>query len=202
MAGSMEVILTEDIPKLGSAGDVVRVRRGYGRNFLLPKGKAMLATGGRVKELEHQKRVVEEKQKKEMVVYQGMAEKIALVDLRFEAQASSEGRLFGSVTNADIAGRLAENGYGVDRRKIQLKAPIKQVGEHVASLRLHRDVIIDLLVNVVAAQVSEPAEQELGAGDAASADEAEPSEADEVSTDDEVEVSTKVDASTKVEGVE
>ncbi len=187
MAGSMEVILTEDIPKLGSAGDVVRVRRGYGRNFLLPKGKAMLATRGRVKELEHQKRVVEEKQKKEMVVYQGMAEKIALVDLRFEAQASSEGRLFGSVTNADIAGRLAENGYGVDRRKIQLKAPIKQVGEHVASLRLHRDVIIDLLVNVVAAQVTEPAEQELGAGDAASADEAEPSEADEVSTDDEVE---------------
>ncbi len=177
MAGSMEVILTEDIPKLGNAGEVVRVRRGYGRNYLLPKGKAMLATRGRVKQLEHQKRVIDEKLSKEMVVYKALAEKIVSVPLRFEAQASAEGKLFGSVTNGDIAGRLAEHGFEVDRRKIQLSGPIKQTGEHEVSVRLHRDVIQTLTVSVVAADAPPPPEEPF--------DDAEPEESEDADSDEE-----------------
>ena len=181
MAGSMEVILTEDIPKLGNAGEVVKVRRGYGRNYLLPKGKAMLATRGRVKQLEHQKRVIDEKLRKEMVVYEVLAEKIVAVPLTFKAQASAEGKLFGSVTNADIAGRLGEHGFVVDRRKIQLGAPIKQTGEHEVSVRLHRDVIQTLTVSVVAADVEEPPQEALpqDADSSESADSGEAEDADE-----------------------
>ena len=146
MAGFMQVILTEDIPKLGEAGEVVRVRAGFGRNFLLPQGKAMLATPGRVKQIEHQRRMVSEKQRKEMSVQEEVARGLATVDLAFEMQASSEGRLFGSVTNADIAGRLAEAGFQIDRRKIELAEPIKQVGDHSVSVRLHREVIAELAV--------------------------------------------------------
>src|SRR5512145_1158486 len=103
---TMEVILTEDIHRLGNAGDVVRVKAGFGRNYLLPQGKAMLATASRVKEVEHQRRVIDELQKKAIAGYQDVARRLVAVDLTFEMQASPEGKLFGSVTNADIAARL------------------------------------------------------------------------------------------------
>jgi large subunit ribosomal protein L9 len=152
----MQVILTEDIPKLGMAGEVVKVRSGFGRNFLLPQGKAMLATPDRVERMEHQRRVVEEKQRKDISGQEGLARELAGVDLTFEMQASPEGKLFGSVTNADIAARLAEGGFQIDRRKIELAEPIKLAGEHTASLRLHREVIVELQVKVVSAGIPEP----------------------------------------------
>ncbi len=160
MAGSMQVVLTEDIPKLGLAGEVVKVRPGFGRNFLLPQGKAMLATPGRVKRLEHQRRVVDEKQRKDVAVQEEIARGLAGVDLTFEMQASPEGKLFGSVTNADIAARLAEGGFEIDRRKIELAEAIKQAGDHSASVRLHREVIAELQVKVVSAGSPEPEELE------------------------------------------
>ncbi len=146
---TIEVILTEDIGKLGEAGEVVKVRAGYGRNFLLPQGKAMLATASRVKEIEHQRRVIDELQGKAIAGFKEVARRAGSVGLQFEVQASAEGKLFGSVTNADIAGRMAEAGVEVDRRKIEISAPIKSVGEHEARLRLHREVIVPLKVEVI-----------------------------------------------------
>lgn len=148
----LEVILTEDVPKLGHAGELVRVRDGYARNYLLPQGKAQLATRGRIKELEHQRRVIEDAQRKEILAHQATAERIAAVTLEFPMQAGEEGKLFGSVTNNDIATRLAEQGLEVERRRIELTEPIKQVGEFEVPVRLHREVIAQLKVQVVAAE--------------------------------------------------
>jgi large subunit ribosomal protein L9 len=159
---TMRVILTEEIPTLGDAGEVVTVKAGYGRNYLLPRGKALLATEGRVAELEHQKRTIQEKDRKEVAHLQGLARDLARAELRFEVHASPEGKLFGSVTNADIAGRLAEQGFQLDRRKIGLREPIKQVGDHAISVRLHREVSCALQVHVISkgAPPEETAEEE------------------------------------------
>ena len=163
----MQLILTEDIPKLGDAGDVVKVKAGYGRNYLIPRGKAQLATPGRVRELEHQKRVIEEKVKKEVGALQGKAAEVAKVSLEFEMQSNAEGKLFGSVTNADIAERLAALGHQVDRRKIALAEPIKQVGDHQVTVRLHRQVKVEIALRVSAVvgapqpPAEEPSEAEL-----------------------------------------
>ena len=148
---TIEVILTEDIHRLGNAGDVVKVKAGFGRNYLLPQGKAMLATASRVKQVEHQRRVIDEIQKKAIAEYQDIARRVVAVDLTFEMQASAEGKLFGSVTNADIAARLAAGGVEVERRKIAIGEPIKTVGEHSVVVKLHREVQTPVVVKVVAA---------------------------------------------------
>ena len=148
---TMRVILTEEVTNLGDAGDVVTVKAGFGRNYLLPQGKAMLATEGRVKEIEHRKRVIEDKEKKEIHRFVALGDQLAKIDLTFSMFASSEGRLFGSVTNADIAARFAEQGASLEKRKVQIKEPIKTVGQHEISVRLHRDVIRTLSVTVVSA---------------------------------------------------
>jgi large subunit ribosomal protein L9 len=152
---SMEVILTEDIHRLGNAGDVVRVKAGFGRNYLLPQGKAMLATASRVKEIEHKRRMIEEIQKRAVAGFRELERRIKAVDLTFEMQASPEGKLFGSVTNADVAARLAAGGVEVERRKIALGDAIKSVGEHPITVRLHREVQTELVVKVVSS--GEPA---------------------------------------------
>jgi len=149
MAGHMEIILTEDVPNLGSAGDIVRVRNGYGRNYLLPRGKALLATSGRVKQLEHQRRIIAERQRKEVAAQQEVARELAKASLVFDVQVGEEGKLFGSVTNADIAARLAEQGFEIERRRIELPNPIKQVGDHMVGIRLHREVVVQLVARVV-----------------------------------------------------
>ena len=155
---TIEVILTEDIHRLGNAGDVVKVRAGFGRNYLLPQGKAMLATPSRVKEIAHQRRVIEELQKKAVAGFQDLARRVGAVDLTFPMQASPEGKLFGSVTNADIASRLAAAGVEVERRRIAIPEPIKTVGDHPVTVRLHREVQVAVVVKVVAS--GEPAPEE------------------------------------------
>ncbi len=147
---NVEVILTEDISTLGSAGEVVRVRPGYARNYLLPQGKAMLATKGRVRELEHKRRVIEEKIRKEVGVHELVAKRLEQTELEFQVLAGEEGKLFGSITNADIAGRLGEQGIKLDRRKIELVEPIKQLGEYKVTLKLHPEVSTQIRVKVVA----------------------------------------------------
>ena len=147
---TIELILTEDIHRLGNAGDVVRVKAGFGRNYLLPQGKAMLATASRVKQVEHQRRVIDELQKKAVSGFQDLARRVAAVEMTFEMQASPEGKLFGSVTNADIAARLAAGGVEIERRKIVIAEPIKTVGEHAVAVRLHREVQTPIVVKVVA----------------------------------------------------
>lgn len=144
----MDVILTEDVAKLGTAGDVVRVKSGYGRNFLIPQGKAMLATRGRVTELGHKKRMVEERERKLVTAQQELATRLAAADITFAVQAGEEGKLFGSVTTADIVERLGEAGFEVDRRKVDLSEPIRRLGEHEVSIRLHREVVCNITVKV------------------------------------------------------
>ncbi len=147
---AVEVILTEDISTLGNAGEVVRVRPGYARNYLLPQGKAMLATKGRVRELEHKRRVIEEKIRKDVGAHELVAKRLEQTELEFQVRAGEEGKLFGSITNADIAGRLGEQGIQLDRRKIELSEPIKQLGEYTVTLKLHREVSTQIRVKVVA----------------------------------------------------
>ena len=155
---TIEVILTEDIHRLGNAGDVVKVKAGFGRNYLLPQGKAMLATASRVKEVEHKRRVIEEIQKKAVAGYQQTARAVAAVDLTFPMQASPEGKLFGSVTNADVAARFAAAGIEVERRRIVIPEPIKTVGDHPITVRLHREVQTPLVVKVVSSGEAAPEE--------------------------------------------
>jgi large subunit ribosomal protein L9 len=156
----MQVILTEDVPKLGSAGDVVRVRDGYARNYLLPRGMAMLATQGRVRELEHKKRVIEDRQRKALASFEQLGRQISGVALEFDMLTREEGKLYGSVTNADVAAKLAELGFEVDRRKIDLPEPLRQVGEYDVPVRLHREVVVRVAVKVRSVGAAPPEEGE------------------------------------------
>ncbi len=146
----VKIILSEEIHRLGVAGDMVSVKPGYARNFLLPQGKAVLATQGRVKEIEHQQRMISDKQAKEMKNLAALKTRLEAVVLEFEAQAGEEGKLFGSVTAQQLADQLAEKGQIVDRRKISLDEPIRTVGEHTVSIRMQGDMVANLKVIVSA----------------------------------------------------
>jgi large subunit ribosomal protein L9 len=144
----VKLILREEIHRLGEAGDVVSVKPGYARNYLLPRGKAVLATRGRVKEIEHQQRLISDKLAKEMKDLEALKTRLEAVVLEFEAQAGEGGKLFGSVTAQQLADQLAEKGQSVDRRRISLDEPIRSVGEHSVSVRLRSDVLANLKVIV------------------------------------------------------
>ena len=146
----VKLILREDVAKLGYAGDIVSVKPGYARNYLLPKGKASLATSARVKEIEHHGRVIAEQQAKALGDLEAFKKKIESLTLEVEAQAGEEGKLFGSVTAQQLADQLAEKGQSIDRRKITLDEPIRSVGEHVVGIRLRSDVVAELKVIVTA----------------------------------------------------
>lgn len=148
--GQVKVILREDIPRLGDAGDLVSVRPGYARNYLIPKGIAISATEEKVKEVEHYRRLIAERQVDLLKGLKGASDKIGAMDLSFEAQAGDSGKLFGSITATQIAKRIAEQGVEVDRRKIQSE-PIKAVGEHAVKIRLHKELIVEVTVVVTAA---------------------------------------------------
>jgi len=148
---TVEVILSEDVHNLGDAGDVVKVKPGYARNFLIPQGKALPATAARVHEVEHKRRVIAERRAKELKDLDAVRVKLEGIALEIAAQVGEEGKLFGSVTAANLAELLAEKGVEVDRRKIVLAEPIKSVGEHTVSVRLRNDVVASLKVTVTAA---------------------------------------------------
>jgi large subunit ribosomal protein L9 len=161
----VRLILKEEVYGLGEAGDLVSVKPGYARNFLLPQHKAEIATESRVKAFEHQKAVIAEKLAKEMKDVEAVKRKIEKLHLEFEAAAGDGGKLFGSITSAHIAEQLAGKGVEVDRRKIDLKEPIKSVGEHEVTVKVRREVHATIKLTVTAA-----------AGAAAPEDEAEPEE--------------------------
>src|SRR5512145_1262692 len=144
----VKVILREDIARLGDAGEVVSVRPGFARNFLLPQGKAILATEASIKALDHHQRVIAEKVAREKKTLEGEKGRIEALSLEITVQVGEEGKLFGSVTAAQIAELLEAKGVSVDRRKIELAEPIKEVGEHRVPLRLHREVVATLRLNV------------------------------------------------------
>ena len=146
--GLVQVILSEDVHALGDAGEIVSVKPGFARNFLVPQGKAVLATSERVYQIEHQQRVIIEKRAKDSSDLEAVKAKLDKIELEIEAQAGEEGKLFGSVTAQNLADLLAEKGLEVDRRKIVLQEPVKSVGEHAIAIRLRREVVAELKVTV------------------------------------------------------
>jgi large subunit ribosomal protein L9 len=148
---NVQVILREDVASLGHAGDLVQVKPGFARNYLIPQGKATAATEASKRELEHQKRVIAEKVRREREVLEAERMKFEGVVVEITAQAGEEGKLFGSVTAAQIAETLLERGLELDRRRIDLADPIKTLGEHDVVVRLHRDVTATLKIVVTAA---------------------------------------------------
>ncbi len=146
----VKIILTEDVYNLGNAGDLVSVKPGYARNFLLPTGKAEIATEARVNELEHQRRVIAERVAKQLKDLNQTRLALQKLELSTEAQVGEEGKLFGSVTAANIAQLIADQGFEIDRRKIELSEPIKTAGTHEVPIKLHREVIANVKVQVLA----------------------------------------------------
>ena len=160
MSSTVKVILRDDVYRLGEAGDVVNVKSGYARNFLVPRGMAIPATDSSLRELEHHKRVIEAKLAKEMKGMKAVRSKVQGIPLEFELQAGEGGKLFGSVTSQQIAARLEENGVSIDRRRITLREPIKSVGEHKVDVKLHRDVSAEVKVTVRAVGAPPPPVEE------------------------------------------
>jgi large subunit ribosomal protein L9 len=157
---SVKLILKESVHNLGEAGDVVSVKPGYARNYLLPQGKAIPATESRVAELEHHKRILAEKAAKELKDLRGRKDQLEALAIEIHARAGEGGRLFGSVTSAQIAEALAAQGHEIDRRRIDLRDPIKEVGKHSVPVKLHREVVAKLSVNVVAVEAAPEEEDE------------------------------------------
>ncbi|MCW8859316.1 MAG: 50S ribosomal protein L9 [Deltaproteobacteria bacterium] len=144
------VILNENVDGLGTIGDVVAVKAGYARNYLVPQGLASVADARNVKELEHQKRQLSRKLEKVTKDAEGVKARIERVTCEFSQRASEEGKLFGSVTSMDLEAKLQAAGIEIDRKKIQLSEPIKSLGEHVVPVKLDAGVVAELKVVVTA----------------------------------------------------
>ncbi len=146
----VEVILRKDIADLGRAGEIVQVKPGYARNYLIPQGMALLATEGNRRRFEEERRQVEQSAERERATARELASAIEGQSLTFKVRAGEEGKLFGSVTAADIAEALGREGVAIDRRVIRLDDPIKALGVYNVPVRLHADVEPELKVWVVA----------------------------------------------------
>ncbi|MFN0280238.1 MAG: 50S ribosomal protein L9 [Pyrinomonadaceae bacterium] len=144
------ILLREEIDNLGGRGDVVKVKAGYARNFLLPKGFATLATKGNVKQIEQERAALLKRAAADRETAEAQREQMSSITLEFERKAGEHGTLFGSVTSMDIAEALQAKGYEIDRRKIVIKDAIKETGEYTVNVKLYRDVILSLPVNVTA----------------------------------------------------
>lgn len=142
----MEVILLEDIPSLGKAGEVVRVKEGYARNYLIPKGLAEPATSKSITRIKERQKFIERRRQREKERAQGIAERLGGIKCVIKRQAGVEGKLFGAVTSHDIEIALREMGIEVDRKKIELKEPIRHLGVHTVYVKLHPEVKIPLEV--------------------------------------------------------
>ena len=151
----MKVLLKEDVIKLGSVGDEVVVKDGYGRNFLIPTGKALLATPKNVKQFRHQKSIVDHKVRKLRGAAQELADKLAKLTLSIKKKMGDQGKLFGSVTSQEIAELVSAQGIEIDRRKIQLGEAIKSLGEFKIPVKLHPQVTAEMTLTVTAVESTE-----------------------------------------------
>lgn len=138
----MQIILQEEVDKLGTPGEVVEVAEGYARNFLLPRKLALQATPGNLKRLEKMRVAFAKKEAVEKQDAQKLAELLAAVSLEFSRKSGENDQLFGSVTSADISEGLAAQGFAIDKRKVVLADPIKLVGEYEVSVKLHREITV------------------------------------------------------------
>jgi large subunit ribosomal protein L9 len=145
----MKVILKEDIPKLGRMGQTVQVARGYGRNFLIPQGKAIQATNKNLKALEHERMLIQRKADLARKEAEGFAGKISGLTLTLSRKVVEEDKLYGSVSVSDISQALEEAGVEIERKLIKLDEPIKSLGEFKVSIKVYHDVTAELTVQVV-----------------------------------------------------
>jgi large subunit ribosomal protein L9 len=147
----MEVILRQAVESLGKPGDVVKVSNGYARNYLLPHGVAFEATPGNLKRIQQERDRLEAAENERRGAAQGLAEKLEQVQLTFSARVGDEGKLFGSVTSADVAQQLEAQGFHIEKRQIDLHEPIKALGVYRIPIRLHADVKPEIRVWVIKA---------------------------------------------------
>ncbi len=145
----MEVILKESIESLGNAGDIVRVKPGFARNFLLPKGKAIIADKKNIKALERQRSKILELAAKRKEEHEALKVKLEELTIEIPVRVGEEDKLYGSVTNQDIAKAIEEKGYEIDRKKIVLDEPIKSLGAHEVKVKISPEVTATITVNVV-----------------------------------------------------
>ena len=142
------VLLREDVDNLGARGEIVKVKSGYARNYLLPRKLAVKATPGNVKQIEAERAALLKKEAKERGTAEAQAGQMGGLRLNFERKVGEHGLLYGSVTAMHIADALKEQGYEIDRRRVHLSEPIKETGEYTVSVRLHREVNVDIPVTV------------------------------------------------------
>ncbi len=146
----MQIILLDKVVNLGALGDVVRVKDGYARNFLIPSGRARRATQSAVAEFEARRAELEKVAAAKLAEAQALGEKLAAVALKLSQKAGVDGRLFGSVTNHDVAEELAKQGFKVAKAQVRMpNGPLKNVGDYTVSVNLHTDVTVDLNVSVL-----------------------------------------------------
>lgn len=174
------ILLREDIDDLGARGEIVRVRAGYARNYLLPRKLAVEATTNNVKGIEQERAALLKREAKERSTAQGQADQIGALVLTFKRKAGEQGALYGSVTSMDVTEALQEKGYEIDRHRVHLREPIKRLGDFTVPVRLHRNVSVDLQIKVAPegemiaghmtpeeeAQAAQQAEGEAGADEA------------------------------------
>jgi large subunit ribosomal protein L9 len=144
-----QVLLREDIDNLGARGEIVRVKAGYARNYLLPRNLAVEATANNVRQIEGEKAALAKREAKERSTAELQASHLQKLQLKFERKVGEAGVLYGSVTSMDIAHELKDQGYEIDRRKIALREPIKRFGNYTVPVRLHRDVTVELPLQVL-----------------------------------------------------
>lgn len=144
----MKVILQKDVPNLGDAGDIKDVANGYARNYLLPRKLVIMANDSSKKAVEHQNKLIKVKKEKRKKDSEKVAEGISGLEIKIIAQVGEEGKLFGSVTSMDIAKKLSENGFEIDKRKIHLENPIKNIGEYEIPLKLDEGLTTNIKVVV------------------------------------------------------
>lgn len=178
------VLLREDVDNLGTRGEVVKVKAGYARNYLLPRKLAVQASAGNVRQIEAERAALLKKEARERTSAEGQASLLGGVRLNFERKVGEHGLLYGSVTAMHVADALKEKGYEIDRRRVHLPEPIKQTGDFTVSVRLHREVTVDIPVTVsgeggaqTAGAAPEEAAAEAGATEAAGGAEADAAEA-------------------------
>jgi large subunit ribosomal protein L9 len=144
-----QVLLREDIDNLGARGEIVRVKAGYARNYLLPRKLAVEATANNMRQIEGERAALAKREAKERSGAELQADQLRKLTLKFERKVGEAGVLYGSVTSMDVAHELKEQGYEIDRRKIVLREPIKRFGTYTVPVRLHREVTVDLPISVL-----------------------------------------------------
>lgn len=144
----MKVILTKDLDNLGRAGALVEVKPGYGRNYLLPRNLAVLATAKNIRQLDHQKAGILSRAAKDRQNMSAMAQKLSAVEVKLTRKVGEQNKLFGSVTSKDIHEQLVNQGYQVERKQIHLPEPLKEVGTHEVEVKLHADVSAKVKVTI------------------------------------------------------